>query len=216
MKKLRIVVLFSGGASAVRFLIENDPNYGKHYEFVLGVSNKKDTSGEGFLREKRIPFLMCNTKEFCVARKHTDKISKMPPELRQAYFRWVLREVRCYEPDLIILSGFMLAITFPLLEYCPIINVHPADLSIGENGKRKYVGDDAVTMALAAGEKTTASTIHFVTEEVDGGPIICISDHIPVEPGISAKDHQEKMKILCDGPAYMNAIQMFINKKILQ
>lgn len=207
--KKRIVVLLSGSGSSMRFLFENDPSYGVDYEFVCVIANKKDTKGEIFCKENSIPFIEFNTKNFCIDNEYYGLLRDMPTWVRETYFMELLDFIRPFRPDLIILSGFMLEITEPLLGYYTILNVHPADLSIlGENGKPKYTGDDAVTLAINSGEKYTASTIHVVEKEVDCGRIICISDRLPVEEGISPRDHQEKMKYLCDGPAYMQALKI--------
>lgn len=207
MKK--IIVLFSGSASSLRYLFENDPNYGSKYQIVCGISNKKETKGEIFCKENNIEFIEFNTKRFCLEHKYYGKIRDMPLSLRTEYYSELLKLIKPFNPDLILLSGFMLEITEPLLGYCPIINVHPADLSIkGPDGKPKYTGDDAVTMAIEAGEKSTASTIHFVEKEVDCGKIICISDPLFVEERIHPDEHQEKMKFKCDGPAYVKALEI--------
>lgn len=206
MKK--IAVLFSGSASSLRYLFENDENYGKIYEIVCGIANKKNTKGEMFCKEKNIPFIEYNTKHFCIHHGYEGKLRNMPKEMRKTYYTDIVELIRYFEPDIILLSGFMLEITEPLLGFCPIINVHPADLSImDENKKPKYTGDDAVRMAIEAGETYTASTIHFVEKEVDCGKIIYVSDPLFVEPGISPQEHQEKMKFLCDGPAYKEALK---------
>lgn len=207
MKK--IIVLFSGSASSLRYLFEKDKNYEKNYEIVCGIANKKDTKGEKFCKENNIPFIEFNTKRFCLNSGFDGKLREMSIELRNDYFKELLNLISPYNPDIILLSGFMLEITEPLLGYCPIINVHPADLTIkGENRKPKYTGDDAVTMAIEDGQKYTASTIHFVEKEVDCGRIICVSDPLLVEEGISPSDHQEKMKTMCDGPAYREALRI--------
>ncbi|MEI7688621.1 MAG: formyltransferase family protein [Candidatus Nomurabacteria bacterium] len=205
----RIAVLFSGSASSLRYLFEKDKNYGKSYEVVCCISNKKDTKGEKFCKEKDIPFIGLNTRHFCFDSGFDGKLRDMPIWVRRDYFKEMLDLIKPFNPDIIILSGFMLEITEPLLGYCPIINVHPADLSIkNEEGKPKYTGDDAVRMAIEAGEKYTASTIHFVEKEVDCGRIIYISDPLLVEVGITPQEHQEKMKTMCDGPAYREALRI--------
>ncbi|HCB51029.1 TPA: hypothetical protein DEP21_00290 [Patescibacteria group bacterium] len=207
MKKF--VVLFSGGASSLKYLFEKDSNYGKNYQIICGISNKKNTKGEKFCKENNIDFIECNTKQFCKKHGYDGKLKDMPDGIRIKYYESVLEIIVSLEPDLIILSGFMLKISTPLLGFYSIINVHPADLSItGSNKKPKYTGDDAVKMAIEAGEKYTASTIHFVEEEVDCGKIIYISDPLPVEKGITPQEHQEKMKVLCDGPAYKEALRI--------
>lgn len=207
MKK--IIVLFSGSASSLRFLCKKDKHYGRNYEIVCGISNKKDTKGEQFCKENNIPFIECNTKHFCRDSGFDGKLRDMPLVIRKNYFTEMLTVIKRYHPDVILLSGFMLEITDPLLGYCPIINVHPADLTIkGQNGKPKYTGDDAVTMALRDGQKYTASTIHFVEKEVDCGRIICVSDPLLVEEGIHPSEHQENMKTKCDGSAYREALRI--------
>ncbi len=136
----------------------------------------------------------------------------MPVKLRKDYFGSLLSIVSLYQPDIIMLSGFMLSITEPLLNYCPIINVHPADLRITYgNGKPKYTGSNPVAVAINAGERYTASTIHVVEKEVDCGKIICVSEPLYVLKGITPKDHQEKMKMQCDGPAYKKALELITN-----
>ena len=207
MKK--IVVLFSGSASSLRYLSEKDKNYGKSYEVVCGISNKKDTKGEKFCKEKDIPFIELNTKHFCYDSGFDGRIRDMPIWIRNDYFKEILNLIKPYNPDIILLSGFMLEIPEPLLSYCPIINVHPADLTIkGKDQKPKYTGDDAVRLAIEDGQKYTSSTIHFVEKEVDCGRIICVSDPLIVEEGIAPEEHQEKMKTLCDGPAYREALRI--------
>jgi len=207
MEPIDIVVIFSGSASSLRYLKENDPNYGINYKIACAISNKKGTSGEVFCRENCINFIELNTKRFCEDNDYCGKLRDMPLSLRIRYYEALLGLIKPYNPQFILLSGFMLEITEPLLGYCPIVNVHPADLSIkGENGKPKYTGDNAVELAINSGEKFTASTIHFVEKEVDCGKIICISDPLLVEEGVTPSEHQNKMKYLCDGPAYQKAL----------
>lgn len=206
----RIAILFSGSASSPRFLLEKDKNnYGKNYKIVCGISNKKDTKGEKFCKENDIPFIEFNTKHFCFNSGFDGMLKDMPISVRRDYFKEMLDLIKPFNPDIILLSGFMLEITEPLLGYCPIINVHPADLSIKDaKGKPKYTGDDAVKMAIEAGEKYTSSTIHFVEKEIDCGRIIYISDPLLVEVDITPQEHQEKMKTMCDGPAYREALRI--------
>jgi phosphoribosylglycinamide formyltransferase-1 len=204
-----IVVLWSGSASSLRYLSEKDENYEKNYQIVCGISNKKDTKGEKFCKEKDIPFIELNTKHFCLRHGFNGKLKDMPTEIRENYFKEMLNLIKPFNPDIILLSGFMLEITEPLLSYCPIINVHPADLRIiGKDGKPKYTGDDAVSLAIEDGQQYTASTIHFVEKEVDCGKIIWVSEPLFFEKGITIPEHQEKMKTMCDGPAYREALRI--------
>lgn len=205
MKK--VAVLFSGSASSVLYLIKNDSNYGKLYTFVGAVSNKRDVQGIQLFQSQNIPCRVHNTKSFCIRRGYTGKLKDMPDEIRQAYFQVILEEIALFDPDLVLLSGFMLEITPPLLGFMPIINVHPADLRVLDiEGKPKYRGMDVVRLAIESGEEATCSTIHVVEKNVDCGRIITVSDPLPYVLGTLPEEHQEKMKTLCDGPAYRDAL----------
>jgi folate-dependent phosphoribosylglycinamide formyltransferase PurN len=85
--------------------------------------------------------------------------------------------------------------------------------------RRKYTGDDAVFDAVTAGEDYTLSTVHVAIEEPDMGPIIVQSQAFQVDQnrvrGMSSKelrqyvdDLQGEMKTLCDGPAYLKALEL--------
>jgi phosphoribosylglycinamide formyltransferase-1 len=215
-RKLRIVALFSGSASSIRYLIGNDTKYNENYEFVLGLTDKRDASGMQYFDEQEIPCVFAGIKQFNVRNGYFGKVKDMPDNIRRAYFRHILNIISKFEPDIILLSGFMLKIVEPLLGYCPIINVHPADLRIiNLDGTPKYTGDNAVELAINAGETSTASTIHVVEEKVDEGRIICVSQRLVVEPDRSVEEHQELMKTFCDGPAYKRALELIVEYDLI-
>ncbi len=208
-KPLKIFICFSGSASSWRYLQEHDPEYNKNYIVVGALTDKKQASAISLFEKANIPCIPFDYKEWSKYIAVSDK------EVRRGlYFEDVTKAIMAIaNPDLMILSGFMRIVSENFWKEFFVINVHPADLSIEENGKRKYIGDDAVTLALLAGEKETRSTVHEVNGVVDGGPIICMSEPLLVEKGCIAKDHQEKMKSACDGPAMQKAIQMIISGK---
>jgi folate-dependent phosphoribosylglycinamide formyltransferase PurN len=62
------------------------------------------------------------------------------------------------------------------------VNVHPADLSVtGAKGRRRFVGDDAVLDAIAAGQKELRSSTLWIDQGVDSGPLLLVSDPLPVD-----------------------------------
>jgi folate-dependent phosphoribosylglycinamide formyltransferase PurN len=97
-----------------------------------------------------------------------------------------------------------------------VLNVHPADLSVKdmETGKRLFTGSDAVEKAYNASVKQMRSTIHFVNEEVDGGPICYVSPPHETDYTLSSAENQNIMKDVCDGPAGQEALRMFYTGKI--
>lgn len=209
---LKIMPFFSGGASSVKYILENDRNLNVKYRIVGSFTDNKNASAINFLKEKTGLEPLC-LDIFDWYQKKNKKITDLGERVN--YFRKVLELISPLEPDLIMLSGFMRIVTEPLLTEFEnrILNVHPADLTIlDENGHRKYTGMNAVEKAFIAEEKSTRSTVHIVSAEVDGGEIIALSDPLLIEPGVDPKTHQEKMKFTCDGPAYLKALDIMIDR----
>ena len=81
---------------------------------------------------------------------------------------------RAWKVDLIILAGYMRVIKNPDAFPAPMINVHPSLLP-------KYKGLNAVEQAMDNGDSVTGCTVHYVTEELDGGTIIA-QQEVPILP----------------------------------
>jgi phosphoribosylglycinamide formyltransferase-1 len=207
---LRVLCLFSGSASSLRYLVENDPNYGKRYVFVGAFCDRDGVTGITYCRDADIPIPVDVIDYRAWIRRNN--VSYNDLQARAVYFTQVLDLVRKYKPDIILCSGFMLVITSNFVAAYPnrILNVHPANLAkLGEDGKPVYAGTkDAVQSAIAAGDKCTRSTIHVLTDDVDLGPAVTFSDWLAVAPDRDAKCHQEAMKVHCDGPGYAAALAM--------
>ena len=81
---------------------------------------------------------------------------------------------KAWRVDLIILAGYMRVIKNPAAFPAPMINVHPSLLP-------KYKGLNAVEQAMDSGDSVTGCTVHYVTEELDGGTIIA-QQEVPILP----------------------------------
>ena len=81
---------------------------------------------------------------------------------------------KAWRVDLIILAGYMRVIKNPAAFPAPMINVHPSLLP-------KYKGLNAVEQAMDSGDSVTGCTVHYVTEELDGG-IIIAQQEVPILP----------------------------------
>jgi len=198
-RKMRIVVLFSGGASAVPFMVG-----GERYEVVGAISSNKNASGIKKVEKLGIPVEVVDIHDF-----YGDKPIK-DMKIRAAYDEKILSIIKekKWEPDIIACSGYMFILTKFLNEFpAKVLNVHPADLRIKEGGKRKYTGSNAVAEQMKAGEKVTRSTIHIMDEKPDHGPILFVSEGLPIE-NRSPEEQQELMKEKCDGPAYRKTLKM--------
>ena len=88
--------------------------------------------------------------------------------LRAEFDAATVRALSPFEARGAAYGGYMSIVTEPLLEAWPgrIVNVHPADLTIRDGTKRRYVGDHAVRDAIRAGESAIRSTTHVVRREV--------------------------------------------------
>ena len=81
---------------------------------------------------------------------------------------------KAWKVDLIVLAGYMRVIKNPDAFPAPMINVHPSLLP-------KYKGLNAVEQAMDSGDSVTGCTVHYVTEELDGGTIIK-QQEVPILP----------------------------------
>lgn len=100
---------------------------------------------------------------------------------REAYDRALVAELRAARVDLVCLAGFMRLLTLAFVEAFPgaILNVHPSLLPA-------FPGVDAQRQALEHGVKVSGATVHFVTAELDAGPII-LQAAVPVLADDSAE-----------------------------
>lgn len=109
------------------------------------------------------------------ARKHDIDTRVLAPadfESAGTYVRRMLEILGEWDPDLIVLAGYMLKVPPPVIERYPrkIINIHPALLP--KYGGKGYFGINVHKAVLEGGETESGCTVHYVTEEYDAGPII--------------------------------------------
>ena len=123
-----------------------------HHEVVLMIHNTKQCGAVARAAKFGIPHVR-------IPHKDEDKMIQM---------------FKVWNVDLIILAGYMRVLKNPDSFPAPIINVHPSLLP-------KYKGLNAVEQALDSGDDVTGCTVHYVTEELDGGPII-MQGEVPIMP----------------------------------
>jgi len=121
-------------------------------EVVLMIHNKKDCGALRRAAKYGIPHCY-------VSHKNEEEMSKL---------------FKAYRVDLIVLAGYMRVIKNPDAFPAPMINIHPSLLP-------KYKGLNAVEQAMDSGDSVTGCTVHYVTEELDGGTIIA-QQEVPILP----------------------------------
>ena len=184
-----IGVLISGRGSNLQALIDAIENGQLHARIAIVISNKPDAPG--LLRA-------------ATAGIETLVLDHRTSPSRDAYDQQLARELRARGVRLVCLAGFMRLIGGPLLDAYPdaILNVHPSLLPA-------FPGVDAQRQALVHGVKITGATVHLVTRELDGGPIVLqaavpVLDDDSVET-LSARILEQEHKI------YPRAVQMVLD-----
>ena len=151
---LRIVVLLSGRGSNLAALIQSLRSDSPVLAEVIAVVSDKPTA----------PGLVLSQQSGI----QTAVVSRRAKEQSALDFENSLADhVLSFSPDLIVLAGFMRILTEQFINRCgpKIINIHPSLLPA-------FRGMDAQNQALLAGVKFSGCTVHLVTPELDGGPIL--------------------------------------------
>lgn len=159
----QIVVLISGTGSNLQALI--DASVHSNFKISAVISNNPDAKGLERAARDNIATETVNHREF----------------IQREDFDLALRDrIDSYQPDLVVLAGFMRILGGDFVRHYlgRIINIHPSLLP-------KYPGINTHQRALDAGDAEHGVSIHFVTEELDGGPVIA-QDRVPVLQGDTA------------------------------
>lgn len=166
-------------APGAEYLLHRDPGRGRAYELVVFVASDPGNADLGRFAAAGVPTRVHDIRAFYAARgaRLTDL------ELRRDYDRELLRVLEPFRPDLVVLCGYLHILTPAVLDAYPgrVINIHDSDLATTRpDGRPKYRGLRSTRDAVLAGEPETRSTVHVVTPEVDGGPILLRSEAFPV------------------------------------
>jgi phosphoribosylglycinamide formyltransferase 1 len=185
----RLGVLISGRGSNLQALIDAIGDGRLDATIAVVISNREDAGGLERARGAGIEAL-------CVS--HRGWAS------RDDYDRALVSELRKRDVQLVCLAGFMRRIGAPMIEAFPnaILNIHPSLLP-------SFPGIDAQQQALTHGVKTSGVTVHFVTAELDAGPII-VQRTVPVLEGDTAQTLAARI-LVEEHRAYPEAIALVLD-----
>ena len=180
--RLRVVALMSGSGTNLQKVLEHQQALAASrdeapYEVVAIFSDRSDSNAADIGKQYDIPVVTHDIRGFYEKRG----LPRKDMSVRADFDRQTVDMLKPFNADVAVYAGYMSIATPPLIEAYMGINVHPADLSVVENGKRKWTGDYAVRDAIVAGEKYIYSTTHMVSPEVDAGRIFMISAPLEVE-----------------------------------
>lgn len=165
MSRARVGVLISGRGSNMEALIDAARAPDCPYEVVLVLSNRPDAGGLELAREMGVGAKAIDQRAFPDRESHERAIDT------------ALREARV---EYAALAGYMRVLTPFLVDAWEgrMVNIHPSLLP-------KYPGLDTHNRALEAGDTEAGCTVHLVTNDLDGGPVLGQAS-VPVLPGDDA------------------------------
>ena len=195
----KIAVLVSGGGTNLQALID------AQLRGELGggeIAAVISTKAGAYALERAAKV---NIPGYVLPRKDFESVPAMTAELVK-----MLREL---EIDLVVLAGCMTIFTEELIKAYPnaIMNVHPA--LIPSFCGKGYYGLRVHEEAIKYGVKVSGATVHFVTEECDGGPIIA-QEPVPVLPGDTPEVLQRRIMERGEWIALPRAVALFCQDRI--
>ncbi len=188
----RIGVLISGRGSNFKAIAENiKAGYIRNAEIVVVISNRSNAGGLDIARSFGIEALFVDPEGLS----------------RQRYDEQLIKILKQYEVNLVVLAGFMRILTPSFIEAFRdrIVNIHPALLP-------SFKGLHAQRQALQAGVRFAGATVHFVTEEMDSGPII-VQSVVPVLCG-DTEETLSKRILRTEHKIYPYAIKLITEGKL--
>ncbi|AKA85582.1 phosphoribosylglycinamide formyltransferase [Pseudomonas synxantha] len=161
-----VVVLLSGTGSNLQALIDSTRIGDSPVRIAAVISNRSDAYGLQRARDAGIDTRSLDHKAF---------------DGREAFDRALIELIDAFEPKLVVLAGFMRILSADFVRHYEgrLLNIHPSLLP-------KYKGMHTHQRALDAGDSEHGCSVHFVTEELDGGPLV-VQAVVPVESGDSAQ-----------------------------
>jgi len=163
---LPIVILISGSGSNLQAIIDAINEERLHADIRAVISNRADAYGLERARSHGITTTVINHRDY--------------PD-REQFDQALQQCIDRFEPRLLVLAGFMRILTPGLVDHYQgrMINIHPSLLP-------RYTGLNTHQRAIEAGDTEHGVSIHFVTNELDGGPVISQA-RVMVQPGDDAE-----------------------------
>ena len=173
-KPCQLVILISGSGSNLQSFIDAAASNILEADIAAVVCNRPGALGLDRATKSDIATELVD---------HTDY------DNRESFDAELIKRIDNYEPDLVILAGFMRILTPGFVNHYrgKLLNIHPSLLP-------KYPGLHTHQRAIDAGDNEAGATVHFVTEELDGGPAI-IQSAVAIQPDDTADDLAKRILV---------------------
>jgi len=187
-----IVILISGRGSNMEAIVRAAAHEGWPARIAAVIANRPDASGLAFAAREGIATAIVDHREY--------------PE-REVFDAALARVVDSFAPDLVVLAGFMRVLTTTFVERYAgrMLNVHPSLLP-------SFPGLHTHRRALEAGVTVHGATVHFVTPQLDHGPIV-IQAAVPIAAGDDPARLAARV-LACEHLAYPRAVRWFVQGRL--
>ena len=167
---MKAIILISGNGSNLQTIIDNADSI--DLQICCVISNNKDAFGLKRAVSSKIQTYVIEPKLF---------------NSKEAFDEELISIIDHHEVELIVLAGYMRILTplFVSHYFGKILNIHPSSLP-------KFPGLNTHQRAIDASETAHGVSVHFVTEELDGGPIVC-QESVTIEAKDTAKTLSDKV-----------------------
>lgn len=198
-RKIRVLVLISGGGTNLQSIIDRVEQGELNQVEIVGVISNQE-SAYGLERAKKHGIQTC-----CILRKNYED--------RMSFEKALLEEVEGFQPDLIVLAGFLVVIPPEMIQKYEnqIINVHPS--LIPSFCGKGYYGQKVHEAALDRGVMVTGATVHFVDEGTDTGPIL-LQKSVEVKTGDTPEILQKRVMEEAEWKILPQAIDLISKKEV--
>lgn len=188
-----VVILVSGRGSNLQAILNAVRDGRLPAEILAVISNEPSAPAVARARTAGIPVHV---------------IDHGPYPTREEFDRALMQQIDTYQPRLVALAGFMRILSDAFIEHYHgrLINIHPSLLPA-------FPGLNTHARALKSGAKYHGASVHFVTREVDGGPII-IQASVPVLPDDSPETLAERV-LAEEHRIYPLAVGWFLNNRLV-
>lgn len=184
---MSVVLLISGRGSNMQAILDAG------IPVSAVISNRADAAGLALAAGRGVPTAVVAHRDYAT---------------REAFDAALAAEIDRHAPRLVALAGFLRVLTpgFVARYAGRLMNIHPSLLP-------EFPGLDTHARALAAGAKRHGCTVHFVTEQLDGGPVIAQAA-VPVLPGDSAEALAARV-LAQEHRIYPQAIRWFLDGRLV-
>ncbi len=187
-----IVILISGRGSNMQAIVRAAKSAQWPCRIAAVISNRADAEGLAFATEHGIPTAVVVSKEYST---------------REDFDAALRLAIDSFSPDLVVLAGFMRILTAPFVEHYAgrMLNIHPSLLP-------SFPGLATHRQALMAGVKVHGATVHFVTAELDHGPIVDQAV-VPVLPDDTEHTLADRV-LVQEHVIYPRAVRRFVEGRL--